>query len=665
MKDSWAAREGGMLEGNVRWVGHYDECVNSHGRNFSGKYCTTYYGFTYLPVPLGFARDITFDSCFPNSCNEPIIEKLMSNLTDIRVPILKTNCEVQDRSYGGFEIAFIIISAVFFILACAGTLTDVLNRSEKQKNTQTSTNSNKDASSINWLLCFSVVRNGEKILNTKQSSGNIKAINGIRTISTLWVILGHSLSFSTAYIGNYANVCQTVRSSFGYMPVLNGTFSVDSFFCIGGVLSSYLTLKHLNKTKGKLNYPIMLLQRYLRLTPLVLYCMVFISGMFKLIGSGPFWWPAMPASIEGCHDTWWTVLLYIQNLYPVSNACFSHTWYLACDMQFYILATIFIYALYRWPIVGVMQTVAVTMTSIAITWWLSYTSNQQPQAATFSIFCSILSRLIPISSNSSSVESLTPYQDRFKTDLYITPWCRIGAYSVGVLTGFVLFKTQRKIKIPKIANFLGWFTACGVGTSLIYGLYTATKEVRTIDNDIAAFYNGVSRPLWSACVAWVIVACSCGYGGPVAVFLDWSLFLPLSRLTFAAYLIHPFIVSWSILVQERYINFSNVWLTYYLLGNVVVSFILAFVAALLVEWPCQEVFKLVLPSAKPVAIKSEQVEEMNMDDQQMNDDSINHERSHAEKCSTVEGKLFVRFDAATAEKGGVKNLGFETDSTKL
>ena len=51
-----------------------------------------------------------------------------------------------------------------------------------------------------FLLCFSVITNGEKILNTKQAPGNIAAINGIRTISTTWVILGHTVSL----IGNYA-----------------------------------------------------------------------------------------------------------------------------------------------------------------------------------------------------------------------------------------------------------------------------------------------------------------------------------------------------------------------------------------------------------------------------------------------------------------------------
>ena len=67
------------------------------------------------------------------------------------------------------------------------------------------------------------------------------------------------------------------------------------------------------------------------------------------------------------------------------------------------------------------------------------------------------------------------------------------------------------------ANFVGWFLAVGTGLSIVYGVFGATSEPRTVELAVGAFYNGASRPLWGACVAWVIVACTCGYGG------EWGL----------------------------------------------------------------------------------------------------------------------------------------------
>ena len=61
--------------------------------------------------------------------------------------------------------------------------------------------------------------------------------------------------------------------------------------------------------------------------------------------------------------------------------------------------------------------------------------------------------------------------------------------------------------------YIGWLTATGVALSLIYGFYGVTSEHELTTVQVAAFYNAVSRPLWGACVAWVIIACTSGYGG--------------------------------------------------------------------------------------------------------------------------------------------------------
>ena len=68
-------------------------------------------------------------------------------------------------------------------------------------------------------------------------------------------------------------------------------------------------------------------------------------------------------------------------------------------------------------------------------------------------------------------------------------------------------------KFFKVVVYVGWLTATGVALSLIYGLYGVTSEQEMTTVQVAAFYNAVSRPLWGACVAWVIIACTSGYGG--------------------------------------------------------------------------------------------------------------------------------------------------------
>ena len=53
-----------------------------------------------------------------------------------------------------------------------------------------------------------------------------------------------------------------------------------------------------------------------------------------------------------------------------------------------------------------------------------------------------------------------------------------------------------------------------------YGLYPSFSTYLStsiyadmLDHNTAAFYNAVSRPPWTVCLGWVVIACTNGYGG--------------------------------------------------------------------------------------------------------------------------------------------------------
>ena len=48
------------------------------------------------------------------------------------------------------------------------------------------------------------------------------------------------------------------------MAIASGTFSVDTFFFLSGLLVSFLGLREMTKRDGKINVPMMYLGRYLR-----------------------------------------------------------------------------------------------------------------------------------------------------------------------------------------------------------------------------------------------------------------------------------------------------------------------------------------------------------------------------------------------------------------
>ncbi|CAL1280285.1 unnamed protein product, partial [Larinioides sclopetarius] len=59
---------------------------------------------------------------------------------------------------------------------------------------------------------------------------------------------------------------------------------------------------------------------------------------------------------------------------------------------------------------------------------------------------------------------------------------------------------------------------------------------------VTAIYNGIKHLLFSCGLAWVIYLILTGQLEFLNKCLSWKFFLPLSRLSYCAYLIHPLII---------------------------------------------------------------------------------------------------------------------------
>lgn len=81
---------------------------------------------------------------------------------------------------------------------------------------------------------------------------------------------------------------------------------------------------------------------------------------------------------------------------------------------------------------------------------------------------------------------------------------------------------------------VGWLSASFCLLWLIYGLYGIELSATS-----AAAYSSLSHSAWAMSLAWIVVACSSGYGGYVNTILSAPIIYPFSRVTYCAYLVHP------------------------------------------------------------------------------------------------------------------------------
>lgn len=101
-----------------------------------------------------------------------------------------------------------------------------------------------------------------------------------------------------------------------------------------------------------------------------------------------------------------------------------------------------------------------------------------------------------------------------------------------------------------------WILSTVVAVVVIFGPYRWYTGA-AYDSADAILYAATHRTAWAMSLGWVSYACATGRGGLVNRFLSWKAFIPLSRLSFAAFLMQTIVIlSRTILTRER-IHYSH------------------------------------------------------------------------------------------------------------
>jgi len=420
----------------------------------------------------------------------------------------------------------------------------------------------------------------------KEARPEMECLHGLRVLSLAWVIFGHTLIFwlTSVDVKNIEAVLK-ITQGFWYSLLTSAPFSVDSFFFLSGLLCTISLVPMFNAVKIP-PIGLALLHRYLRLTPVYLLVIAIYYWVSVYLGDGPLW-PSYIAATWGvsgsgsaCGQYWWTNALYINNLYPtkVNDMCLAWSWYLANDMQFFLVALI-VLALY-------------TKVHKAIGWGLT---------GGLLVGCIIANAVITYD-NSIGVaifEQLGgggPGGASFDL-VYDKPWTRIGPYAVGMLLGLVIL--EGRIKLDK------WNTALRMATHVfIAALFLFLIFIPWTANKVNPWkwpmwanvaYLMWDRSLWAVTLAWLVLAMLQGFAPWTNWILSWKAWAPLARMTYLAYLIHPvvmFVLFSNTKGQEYYTE--PVQLILYFLGCWTATYIVSGLMTLLLEMPIANLEKLLV-----------------------------------------------------------------------
>ncbi|XP_037888723.1 nose resistant to fluoxetine protein 6-like [Glossina fuscipes] len=602
---------------------------------FPLEYTVVYLNFStpfYIDVKLAYENYIHLGLCLPRSCNMDVIRKATDQYFE------KDNAKFETQRTFQLELKTVAIKtphfswrfltqtgSILLLLRLLDTLftvislkifAEIIYKSKENRRLQlflpyqsgnmpAFPQTEKSPFWIELILCFRFEDNYEAIMNFDSDNGRsskiLTSLAGMRTIICLWVTVFHVYYYSFNFISNIMVVMARLED-FAVQPVSQAVFYVDVFFTISSFLLVYNFLMDGKQMENILKnnfwhnikiFARLIVQRYIRLTPVLIVAMIFGNWLYDLISVySPFYMGKHNAIY--CKKNWWYNLLYIQNFLDMNNICCSWTWYLACEMQYFLMFTGLLFVYVKQPNIAKVMFVVLTFVSLVIAWWLHYSNGIKFQ---IDVINSTLNQL------------------------YVKPWLRVFPYIGGATMGWVMHYLQQRKHLnsaqcsqcdklqqqqqqqhqqqqhQRKKNFFfkeprKWFSyvylTFWLFLAVFYLLTNFMSYWRTMPTWLLGTIMTVGKLAFSLCIGVVIIMCASGRGGRLNAFLSARPFLFLNKFCFSIYLMAPVIVMGIFGLRNAPTNYTDVSSGADFFATIILALMSGFLVLLLLELPTQK-----------------------------------------------------------------------------
>ena len=471
-----------------------------------------------------------------------------------------------------------------------------------------------------WWSCFDVPRHLASLLQTH--APETACLDGLRVGSLFWIMLGHVMAINSTSGAGFSNPAaflppHGLTTTIPGQLLFSSRFAVDTFLCISGFLVVHVLNSKLPAPDNALrtrraifmryskSLPMLLISRVARVLPIYALTLGLYTQIAPHLGEGPFWYQWL-ALLKPCHDNAWTNFLFINNFVPfdtpTTDTCFYHSWYLAVDMQLFLFAPLLVFTYQVNSARGILWTRILFLLSVAITAYLTFIRHW--------------------SINTFDGAAVA----RFDVEAYTKPHTRAQSYLAGMHVAMTLPSSTLRQRSP-----WNWIHRV-VMTVVLFGLvlvtfipstggyarrpcqYKEEPQLNQCGSSWSMFstflYTGFSRTVWTVCIAMLMHLCM-GRRHVVASILSWKCWIPLSHLSFGAYLIHPIVIFvWQLGETSKQV-FCLETFGMKCLSIQTVSFVLALAATLLVELPCADLWKMyTLPSLRRKTLSNTHLQQL-------------------------------------------------------
>ena len=472
--------------------------------------------------------------------------------------------------------------------------------------------------SIKTLDAFNIKSNITKIFTISSTYSHNKVLNslrvfdGVRFFSSLWVLFGHSFIFPILYGARNATEVPKLAKRFSFSIITSAFYAVDVFFFISGFMLNYSLHRSLSSLSHKSNILlckmkiiiICVIKRYIRLLPFYLFILFPITYVMPFITNGPNYYNVNMFN-KGCLKNFWKNLLYVNNVCNdnqnnvydkkiLDSMCAMHCWYLACDMQFFIVCLIVLVLFnnmknVKWIILGGMfvmscfwQVYSVIKNNY------SYWKFTQLDGNTLKFFQEFYMR--PEMRVCPYIMGIWFYELFVNSELYINNnnnnnnnECLLSKDMSNSNSSNLLLKFNNKVTSNKYLVIIFLIIAL---TFLNFSFWTSTiGNITSLSTSLSAFYNTFNKLFFVTGLAILLHLTFLSKLPFISSFLTHPIAYPISRVSYGIYMLHIYFIS---LFCQSYNNFyyiSILDLGILAIGVFIFSFITSIFIGVIIESP--------------------------------------------------------------------------------
>jgi peptidoglycan/LPS O-acetylase OafA/YrhL len=324
--------------------------------------------------------------------------------------------------------------------------------------------------------------------------------DGLRTRSHLYFVFYLVEQFALTYIPNSNHVDQWSKNSFFGQVLFNGGLcSVDTMFIISGFFAALDVIRRM-KQKQPL-FLEFIFTRIMRLGPaswLILAVLLVLNPFNRVYAIFDF--------------------AFMTNLLPLRSHFAGHTWWISCDLQYYICTPGIVPALMKASTTSRRAAfVLIFILAIAIRWW-SVSRAHVDQL----FYQSVHYDLLDPKSMGNAISEI----EILANSSYFGPHLRFFPFICGI---FLAIETKATVWHDNSKTFISLIFTTAI---LLLGNFYALFQVEHLRKLLITLWS----PLFSL-LAYIVLR-NVRPDQKIASFLSWKLFSKISKLIYGSYLTH-------------------------------------------------------------------------------------------------------------------------------